>query len=265
MTLETLQAPTTHHRHLRHLSKVPEVTAYFWIVKVLTTGMGEAASDFLAHTVGPVLAVVVGLGGFVGSLWWQFRQPRYVAGVYWTAIAMISVFGTMAADGVHLIGVSYLASTVFFLAALGLVFTLWHRREGTLSIHSITSRHRERFYWLTVVTTFALGTAAGDWTANGLHLGCLVSGVVFAVLIAIPAVAHRWLGLGAIAAFWASYVVTRPLGASFADWMAVSPAHGGLGWGTGPVTLVFCVAIVGFVTYLGLAHTDVEEVVGEEG
>ena len=101
------------------------------------------------------------------------------------------------------------------------------------------------------MTTFALGTAAGDWTANGLHLGYLVSGVVFAVLIAIPAVAHRWLGLGAIAAFWASYVVTRPLGASFADWMAVSPAHGGLGSGTGPVTLVFCVAIVGFVTYLG--------------
>jgi uncharacterized membrane-anchored protein len=251
----------THRRppgHVRHsASKVPEVTVYFWIIKVLTTGMGETASDFLAHMFGPIPAV--GLGGLalVAALAVQFAVRRYVAWIYWTAIVMVSVFGTMAADVLHVgLGVPYALSTPFFMVALAAVFALWYRTEGTLSIHSIHTRRREAFYWATVLATFALGTAAGDLSAT-IGLGYLGSAVLYAVAIAVPAIAHRWGGLNAVAAFWTAYVITRPLGASVADWMALGHSRGGLALGLGPVTLSWTVAILGFVGYLAVSRKDV--------
>ncbi|MET9462573.1 hypothetical protein ABZY05_47550 [Streptomyces canus] len=253
----------THNRpagHIRHAaSKVPEVTVYFWIIKVLTTGMGETASDFLAHLLGPIPAV--GLGGIalVAALAVQFAVRRYVAWIYWTSIVMVSVFGTMAADVLHVgLGVPYTLSTPLFMVVLAAVFVLWHRSEGTLSIHSIHTRRREAFYWAAVLATFALGTAAGDLTAT-IGLGYLGSAVLYVAAIAVPAVAHRWGSLNAVAAFWAAYVVTRPLGASVADWMAVGHTRGGLGLGLGPVTLSWTVAILGFVGYLAVSRKDIQQ------
>ncbi|MDO0930011.1 hypothetical protein QQY24_33565 [Streptomyces sp. TG1A-8] len=244
---------------IRHMaSKVPEVTFYFWVIKVLTTGMGETASDFLAHLLGPIPAVALGGLAFAASLALQLSVRRYVPWIYWTAIVMVSVFGTMAADVLHVgLGVPYTLSTPLFLTALAAVFATWYASERTLSIHSVHTRRRELFYWAAVLATFALGTAAGDLTATTAGLGYLGSGVVFAAVIAVPVVAHRWLGLNAIAAFWSAYVVTRPLGASFADWMAVSSARGGLGLGLGPVTLGWTIAILGLVGYLAVSGKDV--------
>ncbi len=244
-------------RHL--LSKVPELTVYFWVIKILTTGMGEAAADFMVHGPGPAFAVAVSGLGLAIALVLQFRAPRYVAWVYWFAVVMVSVFGTLTADGLRIgLGLSYLTTTIGFSIVLASVFVAWYASEKTLSIHSIHTRRRELFYWATVMATFALGTAAGDWTAFTVGLGFFASGVMFAVIIAVPAVAHRWLGLAAIPAFWIAYVVTRPLGASFADWMARPRNRYGLGWGTGPVTLGWSIAIVAFVAYLAVSRRDVE-------
>jgi uncharacterized membrane-anchored protein len=240
-------------------SKVPQVTVVFWVIKILTTGMGETTSDFLAHTVDPVVAVgVVGLV-FAASLGLQFLVRRYVPVIYWFAIVMVSVFGTMAADVLHVgFGVPYAVSTVFFGTCLAAIFGIWYRFERTLSIHSIHTWRREAFYWATVLATFALGTAAGDLTANTFHLGYLLSGLVFAAVIAIPAVARWRFGMNPILAFWFAYVTTRPLGASFADWLGVAPARGGVDLGTGPVSLVLGLVIAALVGYLAITHKDVE-------
>jgi len=164
----------------------------------------------------------------------------------------------MAADVVHKgAGIPYLASTIFFAIALGGIFALWYASERTLSIHSITTVRRELFYWATVMTTFALGTAAGDMTAHTLGIGFLASGFLFAGLFAVPALAWRFLGLDGVVAFWAAYILTRPLGASFSDWMAVPPRLGGLGWGYGWTTLVLTVVIVAMVAYLQVTKADV--------
>ncbi|NVM99011.1 hypothetical protein [Arthrobacter sp. SDTb3-6] len=244
--------PAATDRGVRSLvSKVPEVTALFWVIKVLTTGMGETTSDYLAHTIDPVIAVGIGAVCFAAALALQFSVKRYIPWVYWLAVAMVSVFGTMAADVLHVgLGIPYVASTIFYAVVLAAVFFLWHRTEKTLSIHSIHSPRREMFYWAAVLATFALGTAAGDLTAVTLQLGYLGSGVLFAVAIAVPALAYWKFGLKAIPAFWAAYIVTRPLGASFADWMGVSHARGGLDWGTAPVSLGWAAAIVVLVAVL---------------
>ena len=220
------------------------------MLKILTTGMGETASDYLAHTIGPVLAV--GLSGIAlaAALTVQLRLRRYAPWAYWTAVAMVSVFGTVAADVAHVgLGVPYIASTIGFAVVLAVVLVVWHRSEGTLSVHSIDTTRRELFYWATVLTTFALGTAAGDLTAVVLGLGYLGSAVLFAVAFAVPAVAHLRLGLGPVVAFWTAYVITRPLGASVADWMGVSHARGGLALGTGAITLAWAAAIAAIVGY----------------
>ncbi|GAA0695498.1 membrane protein [Kitasatospora atroaurantiaca] len=239
------------------MNKVPEVTALFWIIKVLTTGMGETASDFLAHVMDPMIAVALGGVGFVACLAVQFSVRRYVAWVYWTTVVMVSVFGTMAADVMHVgLHVPYLVATPFFLLALATVFGTWYATERTLSVHSINTPRREAFYWATVLGTFALGTAVGDLTATTFGLGYLASGFAFAGLIAVPAVAHSRFGFGAIAAFWWAYVLTRPLGASFADWMAVPHARGGLNLGLGPVTLTWTLVILALVGYLATSRRD---------
>jgi uncharacterized membrane-anchored protein len=239
-------------------SKVPEVTVYFWMIKVLTTGMGETASDLLAHLLGPVPAVALGGLALVASLAVQFTLRRYVAWAYWTAIVMVSVFGTMAADVLHVgLGVPYAVSTPAFLVVLAAVFVLWYMSEGTLSIHSIRTRRREMFYWAAVLATFALGTAAGDLTAT-VGFGYLGSVVLFAAAICVPALAHRFGALNAVTSFWTAYVITRPLGASLADWMAVGHPRGGLGLGLGPVTLAWTVAIIGFVGFLAVSRRDAQ-------
>ncbi|MER7180849.1 hypothetical protein ABT404_15425 [Streptomyces hyaluromycini] len=237
-------------------NKVPEVTVYFWIIKVLTTGMGETASDLLARTLGPVPAVALGGLALAASLAVQFALRRYVAWAYWTAVVMVSVFGTMAADVLHVgLGVPYTVSTPAFLIVLAAVFMLWYASERTLSVHTIQTRRREAFYWAAVLATFALGTAAGDLSATA-GLGYLGSAVLFAAAICVPALAHRFGALNAVTAFWTAYVITRPLGASLADWMALGHTRGGLGLGLAPVTAVWTVAIVGFVGYLAVSQRD---------
>jgi uncharacterized membrane-anchored protein len=233
------------------LSKVPEITVAFWITKVLTTGMGESTSDYLVIALGPPIAIGIGAIVFAVALILQFRTKKYMAATYWFAVVMVSVFGTMAADVLHVgLGIPYLFSTVFFAVVLAAIFVTWYVIERTLSIHSITTRRRELFYWATVLATFALGTAAGDFTATTLHLGFLGSGILFAVVIAVPALAWWKLRLNAILAFWFAYVTTRPLGASFADWFAMSHAKGGLALGAGPVSVTLSVAILALVIYL---------------
>jgi len=235
------------------LSKVPEITALFWITKILTTGMGETASDYLAHALGSIPAVALGGIGLVVALLLQFSTKRYIPWIYWLTVVMVSVFGTMAADVLHVgLGIPYLVSTSFFICALAAIFYAWHKSEKSLSIHTITNVRREAFYWMTVLTTFALGTAMGDMTATTLHLGYFSSGILFAVLIAVPALLRWKFKISEIFTFWFAYIVTRPLGASFSDWASVSTARGGLGWGTGPVTLVLSIFIVIFVAYLSL-------------
>ena len=217
----------------------------FWVTKVLTTGMGETTSDFFAVTFDPVVVIPLTGLALAAALVLQFRSKVYTPWIYWLTALLVSVFGTMAADVAHVaLGVPYIVSTAVFAVALAVIFVLWRRLEGTLSIHSITTTRREVFYWAAVLATFALGTAAGDLTATVLNLGYLGSGILFAVIIAIPAVAYFRFGMNPVLAFWFAYVVTRPLGASFADWMAVPPARGGLGLGTGPVSLVLFVLIL---------------------
>ena len=257
-TALTLGAPLSATRSI--WSKVPQVTLLFWIVKILTTGMGETTSDFLVHRIDPPVAVALGFIGFLIAMALQLRASRYAAGIYWLAVVMVSVFGTMAADVLHVgLGIPYTVSTAFFALALGAILTLWYRSEGTLSIHSIHTRRRELFYWATVLATFALGTAAGDLTATNMGLGYLDAGFLFAAIFALPALAFWKFGLPEIPAFWFAYIVTRPLGASFADWMGVSRQRGGLDWGTGPVSLALAIAIAALVGYLALTKKDVED------
>ena len=230
--------------------KVPQITGSFWAAKVLTTGMGETTSDFLVHQLDPAVALALGGTGLAAALVLQFARRHYVPWVYWLAVVMVSVFGTMAADAVHVVlGVPYVASAVFFLVALSGVFLVWFRTEKTLSIHSIDTRRREVFYWATVLATFALGTAVGDMTAYSLSLGYLASGIIFAAMIAMAALGYRRGLFPAIPAFWFAYILTRPLGASFADWTAMSADRGGLGWGTGPVSLGLAACIALLVLY----------------
>lgn len=231
--------------------KVPEITVLFWITKVLTTAMGETGSDFMFMSLNHAVALVLGVAGFTIAIRLQLRARRYVPWRYWLAVSMVAVFGTEWADVLHVAaGVPYSITTALFTVVLAVIFTWWYAKERTLSIHSITTRRRERFYWATVLATFALGTATGDWTAMTLHLGYFSSGVMFAVVILVPLLAHRWMRLNAIVAFWFAYIVTRPLGASFADWFAVTPDKGGLHWGAGPVTGIGLLGIIGLVAYL---------------
>lgn len=239
--------------HLEVMRKVPQVTLFFWIVKLLTTAMGESTSDYLVYHINPYVAVMVGALGLAVSLIIQFAVRRYIPWVYWFAVAMVAVFGTMAADVMHVVlGIPYLVSTTGFTIILIIVFIAWYASEKTLSIHSITTRRRELFYWATVIATFALGTAAGDMTAATLGLGYFASAILFAGLFVLPALAYRFVGLNGIAAFWLAYIMTRPLGASVADWLG-KPYLGGLGFGDSIIALALTIAIVICVGFLTIA------------
>jgi uncharacterized membrane-anchored protein len=241
------------------LRKVPAITAWFWVVKILSTAQGEAISDHLVHTIDPYLAVGLGFAGLVVALAIQLALNRYLAFAYWFAVVMVAVFGTMAADAAHIVlHIPYALSAGLSALGLTVIFGAWYASERTLSIHSIVARRRELFYWAAVLATFAMGTALGDLTAYTLHLGWLVSGLLYTALFAVPFLARRLLGLGEVVAFWLAYIVTRPLGASYADWFGVPQSLGGLNYGRGTVATVLTIAIVIVVAYLSVTKVDLE-------
>ncbi|WP_274652040.1 hypothetical protein [Paenibacillus humicola] len=233
-------------------AKVPEITLYFWVTKLLTTGMGEVTSDYLFEHLNPFLSAPLSVLIFMAAMVLQFYVRRYVAWIYWLVVVMVSIFGTTAADVVRVgLGIPYVISTVFFALALTAVLLLWYVKEKSLSVHSIFTQRREIFYWITVLTTFALGTAAGDMTATAMHLGYFASGLLFAALLAVPALCYWLLGLNEILAFWFAYIMTRPAGASFSDWFSAAHSQGGLGMGKGEVSLILTILIVILVVFKG--------------
>ena len=240
------------------LMKVPEITLIFWIAKLATTAFGEAFSDFIFFNdyIGRNLAILMGLAFLIICLIIQFRTRRYVPWVYWLAVTAVSIFGTMSADFLNKdLGMPLWASTLMLLGFQATVFIAWYASEKTLDVHSINTRLRELFYWLTVIFTFALGTAAGDFAAGPLGLGTLASTFVFLAVILVPAVGYKWLRLNEVLAFWFAYTITRPLGASFADWLSVPAPYGdGLQLGTGPMSLVFGIVLAGVIAVIVVRH-----------
>ena len=240
-------------------AKVPEIISLFWVIKILTTAGGEATSDYF-KTLGNIRGGGAEIALFVVGLALQFTTRRYHAFSYWFLAYAIAIFGTGVSDFLHLdVGIPYAGTTILWAVVLIAIFWVWHRSEGTLSIHSITTRRREAFYWATVFATFALGTALGDFTATALGLGYLASGILFSVIILIPALARWRLGLNGVAAFWFAYVVTRPLGASFADYISKARNLSGIGFGDGQTALVFTAAVVVLVLYLTIFRPDIQE------
>jgi uncharacterized membrane-anchored protein len=239
-------------------AKVPEVIAVFWLVKVLTTAGGEATSDFLKYW-GNLRGGATEVALFLAALVLQFGTRRYRAVAYWFLAFAIAIFGTGVADFLHLdLHISYAGTTALWAAVLAAIFVIWYRSEGTLSIHSVVTQRREAFYWATVFATFALGTALGDFTAMSLNLGYLASGILFGVAIFLPALAWWRFGLNPIAAFWMSYVLTRPLGASFADYISKAQSLSGIGFGDGQTAIVFALAVLALVAYLTIARPDIQ-------
>lgn len=246
-------------RGARFIRKVPQVTLLFWIIKLCTTAMGESTSDFLVFHVNPYAAVISGFIVFAAVMRVQFRARQYTPWIYWLNVLMVAIFGTMAADVTHVVlGVPYIVSAIAFAIVLAIIFYFWQKTEGTLSIHSITTPRREAFYWATVLATFALGTAAGDLFAFTLNLGFFTAGIVFAIIFAVPAIGYRLFNWNPVFSFWFAYILTRPLGASFADWTGKTQSVGGLGWGDGPVAAVLLILIAILVGYLQVTHKDVD-------
>jgi uncharacterized membrane-anchored protein len=260
-----------HHDHQRAFfrvfrepaaAKVPEIIILFWVIKILTTAGGEAVSDYL-KTFGNIVGGGTEVGLFVIGLVLQFGTRRYRAVAYWFLAYAIAIFGTGVSDFLHLdVGIPYAGTTILWAVVLIAIFWVWHHNEGTLSIHSITTRRRESYYWATVFATFALGTALGDFTATALGLGFLASGILFSVLILIPAFAWWKLGLNEITAFWLAYVVTRPLGASFADYISKPHDLSGINFGNGPTALILTLIVVVLVLYLAVARPDIQQPLG---
>jgi uncharacterized membrane-anchored protein len=252
--------PPAHATSLRPLmSKVPEVTAYFWIIKVLATTVGETAADFLDTNLGMGLTntTYVMTALLAAALLAQFRARRYIPSLYWLSVVLISVVGTLITDNLtDNLGISLVLTTVVFAVALAITFAVWFASERTLSIHSILSVRREAFYWLAVLFTFALGTAAGDLTAERLSVGYWQSAVLFGAIIAVIALAHYRVGLDAVLAFWLAYILTRPLGASLGDYLSQARADGGLGLGTTVTSVLFLAAIVSVVAYVTVTRRD---------
>jgi uncharacterized membrane-anchored protein len=241
------------------LNKVPEVTLYFWIVKVLCTTVGETAADFLNTNLNLGLTNTTYVMGalLIVTLFFQFRARKYVPGLYWLAVVLISVVGTLITDNLtDNLGIPLPATTVVFAIALAVTFVAWYACEKTLSIHSIFTARREAFYWLAILFTFALGTAAGDLTAERLNVGYLLSTLLFGALIAAVTIARFPFKLNAVLAFWTAYILTRPLGASLGDYLSQPTGDGGLGLGTVGTSALFLVTILGLVVYLTITRRD---------
>jgi uncharacterized membrane-anchored protein len=236
-------------------NKVPQPTASFWTIKILATTVGETCADFLATNLnlGLTNTTIVMSALLVIVLVFQFRSLRYVPGIYWLAVVLISIVGTLITDNLtDNFGVPLETTTLVFAVALAVVFAAWHASERTLSIHSIVTRRREAFYWLAILFTFALGTAAGDLIAEGLNLGYLVSAMLFAAAIVLVGCAYRFARVNAVLAFWVAYVLTRPLGASLGDFLSQPIADGGLGLGTVGTSAIFLAAILALIISLTL-------------
>ncbi len=242
------------------LNKVPQITLYFWVIKILCTTVGETAADFLNNNFSLGLtgtSIVMGVLLII-ALYFQFRSKKYIPGIYWLAVVLISVVGTLITDNLtDNLGVSLEITTTVFAAALAITFIIWYMSEKTLSIHKIDSLKREAFYWLAILFTFALGTAAGDLLAESLKLGYLLSAGIFAGLIIVAFVAYKYLHLNAVLTFWIAYILTRPLGASMGDYLSQSHDDGGLGLGTVITSVIFLVAILVTVIYLTKTKRDV--------
>jgi uncharacterized membrane-anchored protein len=245
------------------LNKVPEVTLYFWIIKILCTTVGETAADYLNTTLGFGLSntTYVMSALLIATLVAQFRLPKYVPGVYWLAVVFISVVGTLITDNLtDRYNVPLETTSIIFGIALAVTFAAWYASEQTLSIHTIYTTRREAFYWLAILFTFALGTATGDLAAERLSLGFGLSAIIFGAMIAAVALAHFKLGLNAVLAFWIAYILTRPLGASIGDLLSQTRADGGLGLGTTGTSAIFLSAILALVIYLTITRRDATEV-----
>lgn len=242
------------------INKVPMVTLYFWIIKILCTTIGETAADFLNSKLNLGLtgtSLVMG-ALLIIALFFQFKSKQYMPATYWIAVVLISVVGTLITDNLtDNLGVPLVDTTIIFSIILAIVFVIWYKYEKTLSIHKIDSVRRESFYWLAILFTFALGTAAGDLLAESLMLGYWLSGVIFLVMIGITFVAYKYFKLNAILAFWIAYILTRPLGASIGDFLSQLPINGGLGLGTGITSGIFLAAILITVIYLTITKKDV--------
>lgn len=242
------------------LSKVPEVTAYFWIIKVLCTTVGETAADFLNTNLNLGLtgtSLVMG-ALLIIALIYQFRSKKYTPGIYWLSVVLISIVGTLITDNLtDNLGISLVTTTIVFAITLGITFMVWAAKEKTLSIHSIVTRRREWFYWLAILFTFALGTAAGDLLAETLNVGYLLSAVIFAGAIGLIYLAYKKWRLNPVFAFWMAYILTRPLGASIGDYLSQDKIDGGLGLGTVVTSVLFLAAILGTVLYLIRTKKDV--------
>ena len=241
-------------------AKVPEITPWFWATKIVGTAMGEAVSDFMNAWLGPAIAVPIMLIALGVALRWQYGSDRYSTWRYWSVVTAVAVFGTSAADALHVgLGIPYVASTAFYAAVLAVVLIAWYRSEGTLSIHSIYTRRRENFYWLTVLATFALGTAGGDFTATSLNIGFFPSALLFGALILVPLVGYTTRRMNPVLAFWFAYTLTRPLGASFADWFDQPRSMHGLNLGQGPVAISLAVLLVALITYMAANRVGVRK------
>ncbi|MCC3868903.1 hypothetical protein [Terrisporobacter mayombei] len=241
------------------LSKVPEVTIFFWIIKVLCTTVGETFSDFLNVNVGLGLintTIIMGIV-FIIVAYLQFRATRYIPGIYWVTVVVISVFGTLVTDNLtDGLGVPLEISTIVFAVLLGLTFLFWYLSEKTLSIHSIYTSKREAFYWLTILFTFALGTAVGDLYSEQLGLGYLGTGIAIAIIIGCVFLAYKFLKLDSVLSFWVAYIFTRPLGACLGDYLSQPKKYGGLGLGTVVTSLIFLIAILAIIVYLSVTKCD---------
>ncbi|RWE76075.1 MAG: hypothetical protein EOS63_22420 [Mesorhizobium sp.] len=237
------------------LNRVPDVTLDFWLIKVMAVTMGETAADYLAINLGLGLTVtsLIMSGILIVALVLQFGQKRYVPWAYWLAVVLISVVGTLVTDNlVNKFGVRLETTTIIFSVALALTFIAWYASEKTLSIHTIFTTRREIFYWLAILFTFSLGTAAGDLVAERFDLGYLNTGLIFGGVIAAIAFGYFVLGLNGFLAFWLAYILTRPFGASFGDLLARPVAYGGMGFGTTFTSLTFLGSIVVLVLYMTL-------------
>lgn len=248
---------TTMPEHVRTIlfNRVPEVTFAFWVIKILSTTTGETFADYLNVDLSLGLSITtwVMTGLLILALAAQFATKRYTSGIYWTVVVLISIVGTLITDNLtDVFGVELWVSTLIFSVLLAVTFGIWYYREKTLSIHTIFTRRREAFYWIAILCTFALGTAAGDLISEGLGLGYLFGTILFAALIGIIAIARFAFKANVVFCFWAAYVLTRPLGASIGDLLSQAPADGGLGIGATTTSVVFLVIIVGVATYLGI-------------
>lgn len=262
MTSPATHAPKTPTSPLVY-NRVPKVTADFWLIKLMAVTVGETAADFLATNLGFGLSTTSWImsGLLVAALIFQFAQRRYTPWIYWVTVVLVSVVGTLITDNlVDNLGVSLATTTIAFSLALIATFVIWYAAERTLSIHTIYTTRRETFYWLAILFTFALGTAAGDLLAEGLGLGYFHAGLTYGAVIGTITFAHYALKMNGIAAFWLAYILTRPMGASFGDLLSQPAGNGGLGFGTVVTSVIFLTAIAGIIVYMTLTRQGLEAV-----